>query len=1245
MTTRTVRILMIFVLLVAVGASMGVDRSTAAGPVTPPALPVAADPQVRAIKQAALSRSQGRVAAAVETPTPSVPGMSLLGKWPAVALPQNQPLGAEGLQVGQVRFVNSGVPPTPSTQPAPIAKIRPDEAISAAGGPPNPYYSVETFTLSDGTRVDEMMINGPPNPPPGYERERVPVASSALNRPGGASTLSVPAYNWVFGCAAVSASMIGAYFDRNGFPNIYTGPTNGGVMPMDNSGWPTWTDSEGKAYPGNPLAASHRGSDGRTTRGSIDDYWVKSNSTAQDPYITGGWAQHTWSDAFGDYMKTSQSAYDNPDGGTTFITYNSSAARLTCAEMESAGIASKDGTYGRKLFYEARGYTVGDCYSQKTDNNGGGFTYANYKALIDAGYPVLLGLKGHAIVGVGYADPSTVYIHDTWDYETHQMPWGGSYSGMLLLSVSVVNPIGGSVVPTETPHPGGSALVNGDFEQGNGVGWSESSALGYDLIGDWGLARGGSWFAFLGGDDNETAELAQTVTVPTSGALTFWHWIASEDTCGNDIGQLMIDSTVVKQYDLCTTNASSGYKQETISLAAYVGRSVKLAFRVTTNASGWSGWAIDDVAMTGDSVTPTETPDPNKIYTISGRVSDAGGAGVPAVTVADNHGHSVTTDANGSYTISGLTKAGTYFVTPAKSGCTFTPSMLSPTVPPNATGQNFTANCGTATYALSGQVTAAAGGALSGVTISDGAGHSATTDASGNYTLSGLAAGSYTVTPAKSGCTFAPTSQSASLPPSATGKNFVGSCTVVPTPTPWGTPPAVYSIAGQVTANGAGLAGVTISDGAGHSATTDASGSYMFSSLAAGAYTVTPAKSGCTFSPASLSASLPPNATGKNFTASCPVGGTRVKILPASLSANLGGTFNVTLSVEGVTELAAYEAKLTYNPAIVQVTAVNQGPFLSSTGRSEMPVATVIDNVAGRAEFGAASLGTKAYPSGGGVLTTITFQAKAVGVSALHLESVLLSDPSFRAIAVSPEDGQARVTNCFGDFNGDGQVNILDLQMAAARWNCHTGQACYDAQFDVIPEGAPDGAIDIRDIQRIAAAWNTTCGGQARQPAIGALEPVQVVAVSLGLRPVSTQIAAGQVFSQTIRLQDVSDLGAFQADVTYDPAVVQAEGVTQGAFLGSTGRSVLAPPPAIDNVTGRVRWGAGSFGAPAGPTGSGDVAIIRFRALGTGKTTLSFEHVLLANSQSQPLALGSVAGSQVTVGGAPRRTYLPLITK
>ena len=115
--------------------------------------------------------------------------------------------------------------------------------------------------------------------------------------------------------------------------------------------------------------------------------------------------------------------------------------------MEGFGIASRDGTYGRKLFFEARGYTVSDCYNQNTDNNvSGGFSIANFKGEIDAGYPVLLNLEGHSIVGYGY-DDSTIYIRDTWSSiptYTPTMPWGGSYSGMKLLSVSIVHPITGT---------------------------------------------------------------------------------------------------------------------------------------------------------------------------------------------------------------------------------------------------------------------------------------------------------------------------------------------------------------------------------------------------------------------------------------------------------------------------------------------------------------------------------------------------------------------------------------------------------------------------------------------------------------------------------------------------------------------------------------------------------------------------------------------------------------------------------
>lgn len=72
--------------------------------------------------------------------------------------------------------------------------------------------------------------------------------------------------------------------------------------------------------------------------------------------------------------------------------------------------------------------------------------------------------------------------------------------------------------------------------------------------------------------------------------------------------------------------------------------------------------------------------------------SISGNAGTGGATVAAG-GASVTADASGNYTISGLA-AGTYTVTPSKSGCTFSPTSQSVSVGPDATGQNFTASCG-----------------------------------------------------------------------------------------------------------------------------------------------------------------------------------------------------------------------------------------------------------------------------------------------------------------------------------------------------------------------------------------------------------------------------------------------------------------------------------------------------------------------------------------------------------------------
>ncbi len=294
------------------------------------------------------------------------------------------------------------------------------------------YFTVEHIIYDDGSIIQKATINGPPHP---LSESEAAIAATIQPLPSEGVINGFPSYSWVFGCSAVAGAMIAAYYDRNGYPNIYTGPTDNGVMPITDESWAKWTDSAEAEYPNNPLVASHQGVDGRTTRGSIDDYWVAYQSSADDPYITGGWQQHAWGTAIGDYMKTSQSPwpYFNRDGGTSFYTLDTSE-KLTCTQMENLKpehnqtyyMSQDDGTYGRKRFFEDRGYTVTECYNQLTYNQAnGGFSLADLQAEIDAGHPVFINVVGHSMVAYGYQD-NTVYIRTTQDNDpdTHyKMEW------------------------------------------------------------------------------------------------------------------------------------------------------------------------------------------------------------------------------------------------------------------------------------------------------------------------------------------------------------------------------------------------------------------------------------------------------------------------------------------------------------------------------------------------------------------------------------------------------------------------------------------------------------------------------------------------------------------------------------------------------------------------------------------------------------------------------------------------------
>lgn len=276
------------------------------------------------------------------------------------------------------------------------------------------------------------------------------------------------------------------------------------------------------------------------------------------------------------------------------------------------------------------------------------------------------------------------------------------------------------------------------------------------------------------------------------------------------------------------TGLANGSYTVTPSLATY-------AFSPTSLAVNVSG-----ANVTGKNFTATAAA---TTYSISGVVSGAGGV---TITLSGDNTGSVVTGAGGAYIISGLVP-GSYTVTPSLSGYTFNPTSSPVTIAAaNSTANNFTATAIPVAHTLSGTVSPT----LAGVTISvtGTANATATTNASGAYTVTGLFDGPYTVTPTKTGYTFAPNSTGVTMAGiNVTGTNFTGTANSA----------VQATISGAVT--GPWVEGVTItmSGGATGTTTTNASGNYSFTVASGQSYTFTPSLAGYTYLPAAATVVIP----------------------------------------------------------------------------------------------------------------------------------------------------------------------------------------------------------------------------------------------------------------------------------------------------------------------------------------------------------------------------------------------------
>lgn len=267
--------------------------------------------------------------------------------------------------------------------------------------------------------------------------------------------------------------------------------------------------------------------------------------------------------------------------------------------------------------------------------------------------------------------------------------------------------------------------------------------------------------------------------------------------------------------------------------------------------------------VSGKNSQAVPAPNPQN-YTISGTITPAAGGSGATVALSGTASGTTTANASGAFTFSGLAN-GTYTITPSHAGYTFSPSSASVTIngADVTSGVSFTATAqGGQTYSISGTISPTAGGSGATVTLSGAAAASTTADSAGNYTFSGLANGTYAVTPSLSGYAYTPTSQSAIVNgANVTGVNFAAQSS----PT--------FSISGTISPTlGGSAATVTLTGTAAATTTTNGAGSYTFTGLPNGNYTVTPTNTGFSFTPVNQSVTVSSaNVPGVNFSATAEV--------------------------------------------------------------------------------------------------------------------------------------------------------------------------------------------------------------------------------------------------------------------------------------------------------------------------------------------------------------------------------------
>ncbi len=293
-------------------------------------------------------------------------------------------------------------------------------------------------------------------------------------------------------------------------------------------------------------------------------------------------------------------------------------------------------------------------------------------------------------------------------------------------------------------------------------------------------------------------------------------------------------------------------------------------------------------------------------------------------------------------------------------------------------------------------------------------------------------------------------------------------------------------------------------------------------------------------------------------------------------SLGIGGTFTVTASISDVTDLWGWSLGLSWDPSILQMLSLSEGPFLASAGQTSLTASPTNNNDGVISNINDV-LTLQNSVSGSGNLVSFTFQIINYGSSSIDLTNIGLLGPAASSTSSNPQIPSTQ-TNALFTYD-----SLQAATMAAAGLST--------AYFSAVQSGT------------------TTTSS-----------------ITLGPSP----DPVGTTFQVDVRVDGVTTgfWGWAIPTVSWNPAVVHLTKVKEGPFLADNAPDGDSPAMTgtssvlFDNSKGDIQGGLAEAiqGADVSTDSSGVVATLTFTVVGYGTSpiTISGGYVIASNAVSAP---------------------------